>query len=441
MLICNAYIPPNLSRSTNETIRCFLIDTIDTALLERPNSWVLICGDLNQAFIDQELTPLMDSLDLTNVVDCNTTKNSMLDVFLVPASMALGYRPVTCSAPLGNSDHFVCHLSPNDEEPMEFASHPIYDLRASRVSGFVNTLSTVNFHQLYHASNIDTKVNLLYEAINFAMKEIPVNQVSVSDSDPPWISNVVLDIARKKQQAFAANNFTLHKHLSHKLAKAVINAKRRCLLNADTAKDSWELYRGFTAGRSSAPLRQVIKDFGSTGTALNAIGEVFARSMSGSSTISQPNADDDVDIDDPVMNIDSIEVYNYLSSVKVSGTGADGIPNKLYKCAAHILADPICNIVNTYLLTGQVPTLFKHATISPIPKKHNATINDLRPISLLSVPSKCLEFCVLRFLRPLISTLSSSPIKRASLPAPRSCLSSTMVTQILDSGDLVLLQL
>ena len=157
MLICSAYILPNLSRSNNETIRCFLIDTIDTALLERPNSWVLICGDLNQAFIGQELTPLMDSLDLTNVVDCNTTKNSMLVVFLVPASMTLGYRPVTCSAPIGNSDHFVCRLSPNYEELMEFASHPIYDLRASRVSGFVNTLSTVNFHQLYHASNIDTK--------------------------------------------------------------------------------------------------------------------------------------------------------------------------------------------------------------------------------------------------------------------------------------------
>ena len=128
---------------------------------------------LTKHSFDQELTPLMDSLDLTNVVDCYTTKNSMPDVFLVPASMALGYRPVTCSAPLGNSDHFVCRLSPNDEEPMEFASHPIYDLCASRVSGFVNTLSTVNFHQLYHASNIDTKVNLLYEAINLAMKEIP----------------------------------------------------------------------------------------------------------------------------------------------------------------------------------------------------------------------------------------------------------------------------
>ena len=165
--------------------------------------------------------------------------------------------------------------------------------------------------------------------------------------------------------------------------------------------------------------------------------------MSGSSTIPQPNADDDVDIDDPVMNIDSIEVHNYISSVKVSGTGADGIPNKLYKCAAHILADPICNIANTSLLTGQVPTLFKHATISLILKKNNSAINDLRPISLLSVPSKCLEFCVLSFLRPLTSHALHS-LQFAYQKGKSTCTALVslldQVTQILDSGDFVLLQ-
>nr|CAI5845821.1 unnamed protein product [Callosobruchus analis] len=53
--------------------------------------------------------------------------------------------------------------------------------------------------------------------------------------------------------------------------------------------------------------------------------------------------------------------------------------------------DPLTNIVNYSLETGNFPTVWKNAFVVPIPKCNTPSVNDLRPISILTAPSKVLE--------------------------------------------------
>ena len=85
-------------------------------------------------------------------------------------------------------------------------------------------------------------------------------------------------------------------------------------------------------------------------------------------------------------------VYTQLCNLDIfKATGSDEIPLRLYKLAAPILCVYIAHIINDSILCKKVPHLFKIAHIVPIPKCSLPALNSLRPISLLSLPSKLLE--------------------------------------------------
>ena len=73
---------------------------------------------------------------------------------------------------------------------------------------------------------------------------------------------------------------------------------------------------------------------------------------------------------------------------------ADPLPTWLLKECAATIAPFITQLINCSISTGRVPTIFKVATITPLPKKpglDTADVKSYRPISNLSVLSKILE--------------------------------------------------
>ena len=72
----------------------------------------------------------------------------------------------------------------------------------------------------------------------------------------------------------------------------------------------------------------------------------------------------------------------------------DPIPMSLLKQCCHILAPVITNIVNLSLSTGEFPSQFKHAIVTPLIKKPSLdreSLSNYRPISNLSFISKLTE--------------------------------------------------
>ena len=73
--------------------------------------------------------------------------------------------------------------------------------------------------------------------------------------------------------------------------------------------------------------------------------------------------------------------------------GPNGIPSWVYKEFAEILAYPISLILNSSYKQEKLPSAWKKANISPVPK--NTQVTDikkhLRPISLTPLMSNCLK--------------------------------------------------
>lgn len=69
-------------------------------------------------------------------------------------------------------------------------------------------------------------------------------------------------------------------------------------------------------------------------------------------------------------------------------TSIDNLPPALMKDSANEISQPLCFIINLSLSTADVPTEWKHATVTPI-HQYN-----YRPISILPIASKILERAV-----------------------------------------------
>ena len=93
------------------------------------------------------------------------------------------------------------------------------------------------------------------------------------------------------------------------------------------------------------------------------------------------------------------ETESALRKVKVDkAMGPDNVPAWILRDFAHILAGPLTAIFNSSLREGVLPSLWKTATIIPIPKKHppKTIEKDLRTISLTPIVCKVFESIMLK---------------------------------------------
>ena len=87
-------------------------------------------------------------------------------------------------------------------------------------------------------------------------------------------------------------------------------------------------------------------------------------------------------------------VYQKLAGISITkSSGPDQTPNWVLKDYAYILASPVSSILNASIQQACVPTSWKDADVTPIPKISAPVdvYNDLRPISLTPTLSKICE--------------------------------------------------
>ena len=86
-------------------------------------------------------------------------------------------------------------------------------------------------------------------------------------------------------------------------------------------------------------------------------------------------------------------------------TGIDNLPPGLLKDFAMYIATPPCYIINLSISTSTIPTIWKHAKISPVFKSGDSSEpGNYRPISILPVLSKILEKAIHKQLMDYLET-------------------------------------
>ena len=94
--------------------------------------------------------------------------------------------------------------------------------------------------------------------------------------------------------------------------------------------------------------------------------------------------------------IDEDMMLGYLNKLNVKkATGTDSISAKLLKMAAPAIAESLTSLFNHSLETGEIPSEWKAACVTPVPKKGDKqSVKNYRPVSVLPVVAKVFEAMV-----------------------------------------------
>jgi hypothetical protein len=413
-ILCCLYLPPGLAVGVQTDIKNYIIDSADSFCLANHCNRIVICGDLNPNTFD--ISALLTHLNLRNVVSEVTRPSSAstLDLFLIPewdADMLVAEvgPPLFADSTSSNKDSDHCTVSLRCKQPSidhgtahQQRTYTIYDLRKANITHFENELIRLGFTALYESDDPDIKCDLFYATMKEAMQTIPKKVVMMSKHDKPWMNPVLKDIITRRWNAYRQRNWPLFNHLKHKVRLMIEHAKKSWSnKQTSSAYGIWNVvHETLGTGKRKDWLSQISDtDINNTRDKLNEINEcltsVFHKPNSTTDHRSTFSSDTDFD-SDWCNSVDDYDIYLALSTIRHKASGSDDIPTKLYYEARLLLCAPICSIINSCLTKCKFPKAWKKAYISPIPKSNPPSIDRLRPISLLPIPSKILERIVLK---------------------------------------------
>ena len=94
---------------------------------------------------------------------------------------------------------------------------------------------------------------------------------------------------------------------------------------------------------------------------------------------------------------------NFRKLEERKAAGPDGLSPRILETCADQLPLVVATIYNWSLSSRKVPTLFKRATVIPVPKKSAiSSLNDYRPVAITSVAMKAFEKIILNFIKTLL---------------------------------------
>ena len=257
-----------------------------------------------------------------------------------------------------------------------------------------------------YAKNVTEKISTL------ATQHIPNKTIKVRKSDPPWLTNEIKIMIRKRKRLYNKYKITKniidfenYKHLRNKVKAEVRKSKQlqtdklaEKLKNNDTGqRDWWRVLKGFIKPEQASTPPPLVKDdivHSDETEKANILNDFFAEQT----VLNEINASLPADSPQPPYGLDSLsttpqEVEMILKSLKLGkAAGPDSINNRILKELAFPLSFPLCDLFNFSLSSGKVPSIWKEANVTPIFKKDDPSIiSNYRPISLLSTIGKVLE--------------------------------------------------
>ncbi len=389
-----------------------IIASIDHIRRRYPETGVILCGDVNHL----RDTRLKNDLQLKQLVKTATRGNSILDKVYTDCSQYYG-RPVVLS-PVGLSDHGVVLCQPALAADYEAPSTYMAQTRcmgANEQSMLLVALKNTTWEDVYRADSCTLMYDKFESKLKFLIDtHLPVKTVKRCSNDRPWVTDEFRHLIDRRNTAFHTGS-TLFPYLRNKANRLRKRLRRNYFaskVNGAAAgdRDWWKCIRDITGLRTnsrSAGLTSMvnsvsggnIEEFGNrVNSFLHSVGAHFAPLREGDYRLS-PH----VIRDEYIISIEQVEErLAKLNSRKAMGP--DGMPTWVFHAFAPLLAPPICAIFNASIRESTLPTVWKCATIVPIPKTNppRSVEKDLRPISLTPVLSKELEHFVCLWIMKIV---------------------------------------
>ena len=435
ILFCSCYRPPDSDRSWIDSFTAFL----DQACDEFSN--IVISGDFNLPHIPWESPDsasgvnelsFVDSLNdhfLSQLNNKATRGSNVLDLVIttVPDQISVTevLSPDTAAV---FTDHSIINYEYNAFVKGPIKSHrSVYDYRNGDFKGLRMALQAIDLSSNINHENINADWLAWKESFLATVSEYIPSKRLKGRSPVPWINGAIIylikkkDTVRQKLKKSPTNDHLKQRFTSLRAqVKRMIRDSRKQFFSSIEAdmhtnpKRFWSILKTKSKSRSipdritmeTTTNAQAVHDQArrcSADTPLgiaNLFNSYFASVFSQSATLKTPKCTAPEPTTCQLM-LAVGEVQTILESLDVTkATGPDGIPAKLLKETASVIAPSLCELFNKSLHTGTLPQEWKDANIVPVFKKGDPEhTENYRPISLLSQVSKVLERCVLNNLK------------------------------------------
>jgi len=377
------YLPPNTPVPEINTCFNCIIEKVDEITTKSPHMRVCILGDLNR-FNTKELS---NNLSMKNIVKEHTRKNCTLDYCFFSKDIASQYFTKVMD-PIGSSDHNTVFCYAKTRTPVQKTKRKFLDLRHSNLAAFRQSVQNICWENFYTISDVNQKCSIFTNALLSCMSTIPSFEITASSSDKEWITPLCKHLINCRWQAFRRKDFNKYEYYKTKVQREIVKAKQiwyfKCKENAG---GMWKFLKK-TNTKTSSDIKTIKDGIESDKELADRINNELIKVHS--SFVSR------IQLQSPIPNqYISFEVSEVEMKIcQLQGkkaTGSDGLPNSLLRIVSDIIATPLCHIFNSIVTTCKFPDIWKLSTIVPLPKTKPASIEKLRPISLLPNVSKIFE--------------------------------------------------
>ena len=466
-LVGVVYRSPNSSEENDNLLKEKLRLANDIA----GNNRLLILGDFNLPHIDWEENYLRagakrverDMLEVIN--DCHLQQHVREDTRfenLQSSSLDLIFtreegdvRNIDVQHPLAGSDHGIVVADFVSEWQSRVVHRPKRQYSRGKYDKITEELDQENWREKFEGKSVQE----CWEIFKAKIKELVEKYIPMGtprDYNEPWMNKKLLNQWKKKYHAWkrytggkSYRRYEEYKKEANILKKKVRQAKRA--YEKKLAKGIRHNKRGFFKYvRSKLTVRPEITQMQNEngglvdkdGDIVSIMGRYFSSVYSQPSREAMPEMNEMYTSEIQDLKVSRQEVQSRLEKLNTNKScGPDDIHPRLLQETAKAVSIPLEIIFNLSLNSGECPTDWRTANVTPIHKKGSRTDpGNYRPVSLTSQVCKVLEAIVRKH---IIGHLESNNIlsdKQHGFREGRSCLTNLLElmeswTQILDEDD------
>jgi hypothetical protein len=397
--VCALYHPPpnsNVLYTPDELIK-YISETLDEISDNSSDSVFIIAGDFNQ-LRDSDFI----SLGLINVVEEPTHQGHKLD--RIYTSMDLFHSTRVIQSTVKTAHKAIVARERDGIIVDQNKTHKVVQFRrhsATQAACFLASLQQDDWNDFLQISDVQAAADLFYQrAVRQLDAHFPLATVTMSSRDPPFVTPAIKAMLREKNQLMRAGKVEKAGALSAQIGQLITLANSKWLAKTDPgssggAKAMWHKVNSITGKGARTSV---------TPPDCRIMNAHYAAISQDPGYIEPQRKDSCVD---KAINWPSeYALFNCLDQLKPTATGPDGLPSWFLKLAAPAYSKPLAHLFAISLSSARVPTQWKEACITPVPKIPGAaTPGEFRPISLTSQLSRIFEKLLNRdFLYPMLDT-------------------------------------
>ena len=409
LIVGTLYHPP---AADDVQMTNYLIDTLSNIESSMPNAAIILAGDFNRL----NITQLTSQFRLKQLVKFYTRGERTLDLILT--NLKSFYQTPNKHSPFGLSDHCTISVIPKQRKKSSNKRKTVIvrDMRPSSKEAFGRFLSTIDWSYLELFKSIDDKYNyfntMILTGLNIIM---PIKSIKLHINDVPWMTGHLKGLINRRQRALKENNqiqFRFYRNRvnrERKLAKSkYYEAKVKEIKDTEPKKWWSECKRlcGMSKPKTDI-VSKLLDESPTTYDKINLANDINSAFLEPQENYPKLSSTCKLDTNNyPIPSVSTVLITKQLSSINASKAhGPDNVPNWVLKHFSHMLAPPVCSLINSSFHEEQLPHLWKCANIIPLPKtsKVNDINCDLRPISLTPTISKIAEgYVVQNHVKPAV---------------------------------------